>query len=92
MSQANPKKSRPTGKLREHRAELTRRAEERQAAYDALTPQEKMTKLRARPGNSLRERERLIAQIESGQAQVKKSKSKKPPRTGKDFIPTGRGH
>lgn len=92
MSQANPKTARPTGKLREHRAELRTQAEARQAAHDALTPQERMSKLRTRPGDSLRERERLIALIESGQAQVTKKKSKKGPRTGKDFMPRGRGH
>ena len=90
MSQANPKHARPTGQQRQHRERLRQEAEERQAAYDALTPQEKMSKLRERPGNSLRERERLIAQIEAGKSQVTKKKSKA--KSGKDFIPSGKGH
>ena len=43
-------------------------AEARDAEYRALTPQERMQRVRQRRGSSLRERERLIALIESGQA------------------------
>lgn len=75
MSQS-PKKSRPTGALKAHRQRLRDEAEARNAATAALTPQARMSIIRARPGNSLRERERLIAMIENGQGHVVSKKKR----------------
>ena len=49
-------------------------AEERNEARNRRSAAEQLTLVRQRPGGSVRERERLIAQIEA--AQVKKNKKK----------------
>lgn len=89
MSQANPKKSRPTGKLAAHRARLREEAEARQAATAELSIEERIRICQSRPGNSARELSclrKMLAKREAG------GKKKREPRTGKDFIPRGTGH
>ena len=66
MSQANPKKAKPTGKLRERRAERAARAQARQHVRDMIHPQAQLAAIEGRPGNSSRERARLMKQIEKG--------------------------
>lgn len=71
--------------------QLRAEAEARQEATAKLTPLERMTIIRSRPGNSTRERERLIAAIESGAGHVTKKKKSKA-KSGKDFQPTSGGY
>lgn len=59
MSQANPKRARPTGKLAQHREQKRLAAEERQAKSAAISPKERLRVLDSRPGESKRERARL---------------------------------
>jgi hypothetical protein len=73
------------------RSDRRAEAEARQEATATLTPQERMTNIRSRPGDSTRERERMIAAIESGAGHVTKKKKSKA-KSGKDFQPTSGGH
>ena len=77
---------------RRSRQERREQAEARNEATAKLTPKERLTIIRSRPGNSLRERERIIAQIEKQGEKKPKPKAKGKGRSGKDFHPTGRGH
>lgn len=59
MSQTNPKKSRPTGKLAAHRERLRAESDERAAERAKRSTKEQLALIDSRPGESRRERERL---------------------------------
>jgi hypothetical protein len=80
MSQANPKKSRPTGALAAHRARLREEAEARNEAHAALSIEERLRKAHERPGNSAREISRLRKQL-AAREKAGVTKQKKGQRT-----------
>ena len=51
-------------------------AQERQAAYDKLSPEDRLARIETRPGESKRERAKLMSKIES-RRKVKAKKGKK---------------
>lgn len=57
--QSKKENNNKSGKAERHQAEKRLHAEERQAAYDALTTEEKLAKIATRPGNSAKEKAKL---------------------------------
>lgn len=78
--------------------QLQAEAEERRAAHERRTPEEQLRLIAQRRGSSLREAERLRAEIAEGKPKrpaastdkpvTKRAKKNRGPRTGKDFFPT----
>lgn len=78
MSQANPKRARPTGALAAHRQRLREEAEERQAHAAAMSPEERLRVLDGRPGEAERERARLKERIAAAKPKRPVSPTDKP--------------
>jgi hypothetical protein len=52
-----------TGKLNRHREQKALEAQQRQKARDKRTPEEQLVVLQSRPGNSTKERARLLTSV-----------------------------
>lgn len=65
-SDGNTKAAGNSGKAKAAKLERGERARERQAEYDKLGTKDKLARLESRPGDSKRERERLLATTKEG--------------------------
>jgi hypothetical protein len=52
-------------------------ADARQAAHDARTPEQQMQLLNVRPGNSWRERDKLVKALNNGEGKMPRKKGAK---------------